>query len=298
MQSTYEHKSVLAGEVLEYLNLKAGDTIVDCTIGLGGHSLAILKLISPGGTLIGIDCDEEALEIANENLKIFSGSYRLVYANFKNIDELLADLKIKLIDGLLFDLGVSSLQLDMQGRGFSFRFPDSALDMRMDKSNILTAKDIVNNYTEFEIDKILQAFGEERYHRRIAKKIVSVRKRNPINTIGQLVDVVTNELPYKKFTRIHPATRTFQALRIAVNRELEYLKEGIEKGSLFLKPGSRICVISYHSLEDRIVKNTFKEFSNSGMLKILTKKPIIPQEEETRLNPRSRSAKLRVAERA
>lgn len=291
------HKSVMIKEVLEYLKPKAGDTILDCTVGLGGHSLQILKLITPGGRLIGIDQDEDALAIAEDNLKSYSGSYILVYANFKNLDEVLAGLKINFLDGLLFDSGLSSLQLDTPQRGFSFRFSDALLDMRMDKSSILTAKDIINNYTEFEIDKILRDFGEERYHRRIAKKIISVRKKRPINTAKQLVDVIMAAMPAGKFTKIHPATRTFQALRIVVNRELECLKEGLEKGFQFLKPKARVCVISYHSLEDRIVKNSFKEFSKAGQLKILTKKPVTPQREETMLNPRSRSAKLRAAER-
>lgn len=293
----YEHKPVMAKEVLEYLDLDRRSLIVDATVGTGAHSLKILEALPEKARLIGLDRDEESLEIARERLKKFENRFTLVHSDFRYIDKALADLKIKSIDGILFDLGISSYQLQEKSRGFSFR-EDAPLDMRMDKASYISAYDLVNNLTEKEISDILRSFGEERWHNRIARYVVRERMHSPIATTGQLRDLVSRAVGYRySRQRIHPATRTFQALRIAVNRELEALSEALSKTSKFLKKGSRICVISFHSLEDRIVKHNFRELAAEGKYKLLTKKPLLPTEDEVEGNSRSRSAKMRVAQR-
>ena len=296
------HQPVMRQEALKALNLKPGQTIVDATIGTAGHSLEILKAISPGGRLIGIDRDEDALVIARERLAEFNPSTRLridiARGDFRDINKILSGLKVKKIDGILFDLGVSSYQLDSKERGFSFRY-DAPLDMRMDKTSYILAYDLVNNLTEKEISDILWSFGQERWHNRIAKYLVRERARHPISTTNQLKEIVLRAIPYKfsGYQRIHPATRTFQALRIAVNRELEALSEALEHIPEFLKKGAVVCVISFHSLEDRLVKHNFRENAQRGIYRLITKKPLVPADEEIKENPRSRSAKMRAAVR-
>lgn len=289
------HKPTLCSEVIEFLDLKKKDVILDCTVGCGGHASEILRNICPGGELIGIDRDQDALRIAKENLKEFGECARLLYGNFKNLDLILENCGIKEVDGILFDLGLSSYQIDSPGRGFSFRF-DAPLDMRMDKALKMTAFDLVNNLCQEEIAKILRDFGQERFSNRIARQIVRQREKAPISTTLELAEIIRRAAPRIK-SKIHPATRSFQAFRIAVNNELDALKEGLEKASFYLKRKGRICVISFHSLEDRIVKNKFKELHRQGNFKILTKKPLCPKEEEILDNPRSRSAKLRAIEK-
>ncbi len=293
------HKPVMCDEVLYYLNLKPGDIVVDCTIGEGGHAQILLEAISPDGRLIGIDRDEDALTAAKENLKKFATPWRtLSHDDFRNIHQgILGRLGIKEVNGILFDLGVSSLQLGTPERGFSMRL-DARLDMRMDQHDNVSAYDLVNKLPAFDISRILREYGEERWANRIANAIVRTRERQPIVNTGQLRALVLNAIPYKgKSGRIDPATRTFQAFRIAVNRELESLEEAISKAVPILKESGRICVISYHSLEDRIVKNQFRRFYNEGVLDILTKKPVRPKDVEIASNPRARSGKLRAAEK-
>jgi 16S rRNA (cytosine1402-N4)-methyltransferase len=286
-------------EVLKFLDPKPNKVIIDCTVGCGGHAQDLLESLQPSGRLIGVDQDEESLSVAKEKLKKFNGMHTLIYGNFKNLVQILNDLKIAKVDGLLFDLGLSSFQLENLKRGFSFK-QDGPLDMRMDRRNRISAYDLVNNLHQEEIDQILKDYGQERWHSRIVSAIVNERKRAPISTTTQLTDIVTRAIPRRflmRYRKIHPATRTFQALRIAVNRELEALEGALEEVIPYVAQSGRICVISFHSLEDRIVKTKFRKFSKSGMLKIITKKPLTPSEEEVSINPRSRSAKLRVAER-
>lgn len=284
-------------EILSFLNLKRGSVVVDETVGGGGHSEDMLKIISPGGRLIGIDADIEALKVSEERLKKFNGSFTLINDNFRNIDRILSKENIKDVDAILLDLGVSSYQIDSDERGFSIKH-DSRLDMRMDRSLRLTAFDIVNKYTERDISAIIEKYGEEHFHNRIAHHIKEARQKKPIETTGELREIIRKAVGYKyRNSRIDPATRTFQALRITVNDELAALEEGLKSAIFWLKTGGRIAVISFHSLEDRIVKNLFKGYSNLGVLKIITKKPLQPTREEIILNPRARSAKMRVAER-
>lgn len=291
------HQPVLIKEVIEALNLKEEGIIVDATIGLGGHSWAILTSSPPGIKIIGIDLDASAMKIAQGRLKVFEKRVTLVHDNFCNLDKILKGLNIDQIDGLLFDLGLSSLQLDTPERGFSFQ-SDNILDMRFDQRQNTTAADVINKLGLDELTYILREFGQERFAKRIAQNITQVRKQEPIKRTGQLVKVILRSLPkQRQYQKIHPATRTFQALRIYVNRELESLREIIEKGTFLLKPRSRIAVISFHSLEDRIVKQAFKNFAQKKVLKIMNKKPICSSANEIYLNPRSRSAKLRVGER-
>lgn len=286
----------MVSEVLEYLDPKPGYTILDCTIGAGGHSEKILEKIGPAGKLIGIDSDEEILEIARKRLEGFKGNFVLSQANFRELDIVLADSAIDRVDGVLFDLGVSGYQLESAERGFSFNL-DGPLDMRMGHASAKeTARHLVNSLSKEEIADILFKLGQERYCRRIAEAIVRQRRARPIETTAQLKEIILKAVPRgKKWQRIHPATRTFLGLRIAVNDELSALEEGLNKAARVLKAGGKICVISFHSLEDRIVKNIFKEFDKKGVLKILTKKPIGPSQVEVRRNPRARSAKLRAA---
>lgn len=292
------HRSVLLNEAIGFLAPKPGDIILDLTVGCAGHAKEILKKITPGGKLIGIDCDRKALDIAKETLSDFKGSFELIYDNFKNIDKILDRLNIKNINGALFDLGTSSLQLDDIARGFSFR-GQAQLDMRMDEALSVSAYDIVNKMPEYQLDKIIQDYGEERFHKRIANAIVKYRKKALIQDTTELTQVIYGAVPwhYKKSSRIDPATRTFQGLRIAVNDELNCLKSTLGKMPPYLVVQGRLVVISFHSLEDRIVKHYFREMAKQDIYIILTKKPITPTEEEIRQNPRARSAKLRAAEK-
>ncbi|MCM8780249.1 MAG: 16S rRNA (cytosine(1402)-N(4))-methyltransferase RsmH [Candidatus Omnitrophica bacterium] len=284
-------------EVIEYLNLRPGSIVVDATIGTAGHSLAILEKILPGGLLIGLDKDKETLEISRERLKSFRDRCILIHEDFRNIDVVTKNLNLNGVDGILFDLGVSRFQLDNPERGFSFN-SEGPLDMRMDRESFISAYDLVNNLNTDEISDILWSCGQERRHNRSARHLVEERQKLPISTTRQLSDIVVNSLPYKaRHKKIHAATKTFQALRIAVNRELEAEEEALKKSVGLLNRGGRICVLSFHSLEDRIVKQNFRNFSDAGELKIITPKPLEPQEAEKQANPMSRSAKLRVAER-
>jgi len=293
------HTPVMLNEVLSYLNLSPGKVIVDATVGTAGHSKAILERITPGGRLVGIDRDEESLSIARERLRNFSGSFDLVHGNFIDIDAILNNLDIKKVDGMLFDLGISSFQLDDPKRGFSFQ-NEGPLDMRLDRTSYISAYDLVNNLNEEELSSILWTFGQERWHNRIARILVHERQRQPIATTSQLSNIVLQAIPYRyrhRYYRIHPATRTFQAVRIAVNRELETLEQAIGKTLDFLGEKARACIISFHSLEDRVVKLSFRKFAAEGLADIVTPKPQGPGQEEIGINPSSRSAKLRVMER-
>ncbi|MFH1776356.1 MAG: 16S rRNA (cytosine(1402)-N(4))-methyltransferase RsmH [Candidatus Omnitrophota bacterium] len=291
------HIPVMCREVIECLNIMPGSLVVDATVGAGGHALEILKKITPGGILIGIDQDADAIAISRENLRDFTNSLILVNDNFRNIKRILNENNIKTVDAILFDLGVSTLQLERGDRGFSFQ-KEGPLNMRMDKSGQITAYDLVNNLSEEELEKILKMFGEERFSKRIAHSIVKQRKVHIISTTLELVDIISRSVP-KRFThwRIHPATRTFQALRIAVNRELEVLKDALEDAIDVLNPHGRLSVISFHSLEDRIAKHMFRSFNQKHMCKLITKKPMIPETGELARNIRARSAKMRVIEK-
>lgn len=286
-------------EVIKFLNLKPGQLIVDATMGTGGHSEMILERITPKGRLIGIDRDKDSLEICRRRLERFTGTFQLVHGNFAQVDVILKDLKIKKIDGILFDLGISTFQLKDKDRGFSF-LEEGPLDMRMDRTSYFSAYDLVNNLKEKEISDLLWSFGEERWHNRIARIIVEERERHPITTTAQLANIAARSVPVRyrhSHYKIHPATRTFQAVRIAVNRELEILEGALNKGIEFLKIKGRICVISFHSLEDRIAKHTFKKAQAEGLINILTPKPLTPAQLEVESNPSSRSSKFRAAEK-
>ncbi len=289
-----EHIPVLLNDVTEYLNCIRDKVIVDCTIGEGGHAAKILGNLGPSGILLGIDEDQDALVAARGRLATFGERVILVWDNFLHLEEILREKGIEKVDGILFDLGVSSLQLNRRERGFSF-LREGSLDMRMDQTQKIDASHIVNNLAYKELANIIYELGEKRWAKRIARAIVRKREKGPVTTTTQLARIIERAVPYRG--RIHPATRTFLALRIKVNRELENLREALPQAVDSLKKKGRISIISYHSLEDRIAKNSFKEFARQGRLKILTKKPITPKEEEVRINPRSRSAKLRVGER-
>lgn len=279
-------------EVVEMLNLRHNGIYVDATIGLGGHAENILRLIGPEGRLVGIDRDGEALRIVED--KLSDRKLVIKRGSFSEMENLLFNEGISEIDGVLFDLGVSMLQLKDKERGFSF-FSNERLDMRMDRRQKLTAWNVVNKYPEKELQKILTEFGEEKKAKMISREIVRQRKKKPINTCAELAGILEGIYPRRK--GLHPATKTFQALRIEVNSELYQLKKGLDAGLRLIKKGGRMCVISYHSLEDRIVKHFISENARKGMLKIITKKPLIPSSDEISLNPSSRSAKMRVAER-
>lgn len=308
----FHHLSVLPQEVIEQLAPHLGGIYLDGTLGSGGHSELILEKIGPDGLLIGIDRDQAALAAASERLRRFGSCFKPVQGSFGDLAELLKKEGVSAIDGLLLDLGVSSHQLDTGARGFSFRL-DGPLDMRMDRSSGDSAADLLQESSVQELEKIIKEFGEERWARKIAQRIVQIRQETPIATTLQLADLVAGTIP-RRFheDRIHPATRTFQALRIAVNQELEQVQQGVNAGIAALKPGGRIAVISFHSLEDRIVKHLFREAATGctcppkmphcvcnkkPLLRVLTGRPVIAGAEETSHNPRARSAKLRAAEK-
>ena len=295
------HKPVMLNEVISFIKPGKGDIIVDATIGAGGHSRQILKMIEPDGLLIGIDRDAEILKIAGRYLSKISESYKLYQADYVDLDYILNKLEISEVQGILLDLGVSSLQLDSAERGFSF-VKEGPLDMRMDRTQGITAEDLLKRLSEKEMADIFWRYGEEGRSRRIAKAIIQERRRGTeIKTTTQLAKIVEKALytpgKYQKKRRIHPATRVFQALRIAVNDELKSLEYFLNNVCEFLASGSRIVVISFHSLEDRLVKSAFRKGQDASSLKILTKKPLSPLDSEIRENVRARSAKLRVAER-
>lgn len=307
----FEHISVLLNEVLDGLNIKKDGIYVDGTLGGAGHSSEIVKRLTTG-KLIGIDQDLNALKKASEVLEEYSDKVILIHNNYENIDEVLNDLGIEKVDGILLDLGVSSHQLDEESRGFSHN-KDAPLDMRMDETSSFSAWDVVNKYSEEELEKIIWNYGEDRWARRIAKFIVEERKEKSIDTTLQLVSAIKKAIPKEvRKDGHHPAKKTFQAIRIEVNKELDVLIESIPKMVNLLNPGGRLAVITFHSLEDRIVKEGFKELyldcicpphlpkcvcQKTREIEIITRKPIIPSEEEIAINPRSRSAKLRIAEK-
>lgn len=291
------HIPVMSQEVMQFLNLKPGAIVVDGTLGTAGHSQMMMQAVSPGGKLIGIDRDGHSIALAAERLKEFSSQCHLIQDDYRNLNQILNHLEIKEVDCMLFDLGISSYQLDNPERGFSLKL-EGPLDMRMDQESFISAYDLVNSLSEREISTILRNFGQERWHNRIAHYLVAQRVRNPIESTKDLTDTVLRAIPQRyHYQKIHPATRTFQAIRIAVNRELEALEIVLEKSIDSLKVGGRIAVIAFHSLEDRIVKEKFRTFAKAGRLQLLTKKPLRPTDTETDNNPRSRSARLRVAER-
>ena len=308
----FEHTSVLLHECIEALNIQPDGIYLDGTLGGAGHSLEICKRLSPHGRLIGIDRDDVALHAAGERLRLYSDRVTLVHDNFENLASVLDRLGIPAVDGMLFDLGVSSPQLDDAERGFSY-MADAPLDMRMDRTSALTAHDVVNQYPREELRRILAVYGEERYAARIAAAIERARSDHSIDTTGELVQIIKSAMPAAALReKQHPAKRSFQAIRIAVNDELGELPPMLDAAEKNLKPGGRLAVITFHSLEDRIVKKKLQELvqgcicppefpvcvcGRKPKVKLITRKPIVSGEEELAENPRARSAKLRVAEK-
>lgn len=291
------HVPVMLSEVLEYLDPKPNENFIDCTVGQGGHALGILERTAPNGKVLGLDLDAESLKELESRIKNHESSGRiiLINGNFADIEKIVSESKFGPIHGVLMDLGWSSWQLEQSERGLSF-LKDEPLDMRLNRKQTEDAADIVNAYSGEELENIFRQFGEERFAGRIARAIVASRKRNPITRTKELVEVILHATPAPYHRgRLHPATRTFQALRIAVNEELENLQKGLSGALEVLAPGGRIAVIAFHSLEDRIVKNIFRDGKRAGVVEVRTKKPIVPSDEETADNPRARSAKLRVA---
>jgi 16S rRNA (cytosine1402-N4)-methyltransferase len=286
------HIPVMLSEAMGVLNPRSGGIYVDATVGTGGHSEEILKFISSEGRLIGIDRDIEALKMAQKRLS--DKRVILKRGNFSDMKNFLSEHGISEVDGILLDLGISMLQLKNPERGFSFT-SDKRLDMRMDRDQEFSAWDVVNKYPEKELDRIFREFGEEHFAKKISKAIIRWRSKKTIDTCSELSGIV--QRVYGRRGRIHPATKTFQALRIEVNRELDELRAGLDSSLRLLKKAGRLCIISYHSLEDRIVKHFMADSSKKGLLKVIIKKPIVPSPEELRSNPSSRSAKLRGAER-
>ncbi|HLF17317.1 MAG TPA: 16S rRNA (cytosine(1402)-N(4))-methyltransferase RsmH [Candidatus Omnitrophota bacterium] len=292
-----EHVPVMVEEVVQYLQPQVNGTYVDATLGLGGHAEAILQRIGIRGRLVGIDRDEHSLLMARRNLTGYEHQCQFVHESFRNIDKVLKEQHLDKVNGILLDLGISSFQLEDESRGFSFQ-KEGPLDMRMNQQSRITAYDLINSLSEHEIAKILREYGEERWHLRIARNIVRQRALSPIRTTDDLKQIVVKSMPpHQRHQKIHPATRTFQAFRIAVNRELEEVETAIDKCMEHLAPGGRLVVISFHSLEDRIVKQKFRLFARMGLARMLTKKPLRPQEEEIEQNSRARSARLRAVER-
>ena len=307
----FNHKSVLLDEVIESLNIKADGYYVDCTLGGGGHALEVVKRLD-NGKLIGIDQDADAIKAATQRLIDYSKHVIIIRDNYVNIQYILERENISRVDGIYIDLGVSSYQLDTAERGFTYRF-DAPLDMRMDDRNELKASDIVNNYSETELFHIIRDYGEDRFAKNIAKHIVEYRDKKRIETTFDLVDIIKSAIPMKiQITGGHPAKRTFQAIRIELNKELEVLTESINVMIDLLKPGGRLSIITFHSLEDRIVKQAFKKAEspcvcpkkfpvcvcgNKSKGRVITRKAILPGENELEENSRSKSAKLRVFEK-
>ena len=308
----FKHVSVLLKETIDGLNINPDGIYVDGTLGGGGHAYEVCKHLSSKGRLIGIDQDSEALEAARERLSEFEDKVTMVRSNYCEIDTILKDLDIDKVDGIVLDLGVSSYQLDNLERGFSYK-ADAPLDMRMDTRQMITASDVVNNYSENELYRIIRDYGEDRFAKNIAKHIVMARKKKPLTTTGELSEIVKESIPMKFQAKGgHPAKKTFQAIRIEVNNELKVLKDSIDTMIEHLNLGGRICIITFHSLEDRIVKTKFRENENPctcppdfpvcvcGKVskgKVITRKPIIPSEEEIVNNKRVKSSKLRIFER-
>ena len=309
----FEHKSVLLEETIDSLMVKPDGIYVDGTLGGGGHASEVCRRLGEGGRLIGIDQDADAIRAASERLKPYGDHVTVVRSNYVNIAQILSDLGIEKVNGIYLDLGVSSYQLDTAERGFTYRDENAPLDMRMDQRNTKTAADIVNTYTESDLYRIIRDYGEDKFAKNIAKHIVKRREEKPIETAGELTEVIKVAIPMKvRATGGHPAKRTFQAIRIELNQELEVLKNSIDTMIDLLAPGGRLSIITFHSLEDRIVKNRFRTNENPCICppgfpvcmcgkkskgKVITRKPILPSEVEMEENPRAKSAKLRVFER-
>ena len=309
----FKHYSVMLNETIEQLNIRPDGIYVDGTLGGAGHSLEICKRLTTG-RLIGIDQDADAIAAASERLKDYKDKVIIVRSNYAQMKEVLHDLGIDKVDVILLDLGVSSFQLDTPERGFTYRSEDAPLDMRMDDRQTLTAKDIVNEYSEMDLFRIIRDYGEDRFAKNIAKHIVSARAVKPIETTGELNAIIKGAIPMKvQVTGGHPSKRTYQAIRIELNHELDVLRDNLDDMIELLDDGGRICIITFHSLEDRIVKSSFKKnenpctcpsnfpvcvCGNKSKGHVVTKKPILPSEKELEENSRSKSAKLRVFERA
>jgi len=308
----FKHYSVLLNETIDNLNIKPDGIYVDGTLGGAGHSSHIAAKLSDGGRLFGIDQDEDAIKAASERLKPYEDKVTIIRDNYENAVSRIKELGVNEVDGILLDLGVSSFQLDNEERGFSYRY-DTPLDMRMDRRQELTAREIVNEFSEMELFHIIKNYGEDKFAKNIAKHIVANRKQKPIETTFELNEIIKAAIPARMREKGgHPSKRTFQALRIACNRELEVLENSLDGMIDFLAPGGRICVITFHSLEDRIVKNNFRKNENpctcppeipicvcgkKSKGKVITRKPILPSEKELEENSRSKSAKLRVFEK-
>ena len=309
----FNHYSVLLNETIENLNIKPDGIYVDGTLGGGGHAYQVASRLSEKGRLIGIDQDADAIAAAGERLKEFGDKTTIIRSNYANMKEELHRIGVEKVDGIVLDLGVSSFQLDAPERGFTYRDENAPLDMRMDDRQSLTAKDIVNGYSEMDLYRIIRDYGEDKFAKNIAKHIVQERAKKPIETTGELTEIIRASIPMKvQVTGGHPAKRTFQAIRIELNKELEVLQNNLDDMIDLLNPGGRICIITFHSLEDRIVKTNFKRNENpctcpsdfpvcvcgkKSKGKVVTRKPILPSEEELEVNSRSKSAKLRVFER-
>ena len=309
----FNHYSVLLNGTIENLNIKPDGIYVDGTLGGGGHAYQVASRLSEKGRLIGIDQDADAIAAAGERLKEFGDKITIIRSNYANMKEELHRIGVEKVDGIVLDLGVSSFQLDTPERGFTYRDENAPLDMRMDDRQSLTAKDIVNGYSEMELYRIIRDYGEDKFAKNIAKHIVQERAKKPIETTGELTEIIRASIPMKvQVTGGHPAKRTFQAIRIELNKELEVLQNNLDDMIDLLNPGGRICIITFHSLEDRIVKTNFKRNENpctcpsdfpvcvcgkKSKGKVVTRKPILPSEEELEVNSRSKSAKLRVFER-
>ena len=309
----FNHYPVLLNETIENLNIKPDGIYVDGTLGGGGHAYQEASRLSEKGRLIGIDQDADAIAAAGERLKEFGDKITIIRSNYANMKEELHRIGVEKVDGIVLDLGVSSFQLDTPERGFTYRDENAPLDMRMDDRQSLTAKDIVNGYSEMDLYRIIRDYGEDKFAKNIAKHIVQERAKKPIETTGELTEIIRASIPMKvQVTGGHPAKRTFQAIRIELNKELEVLQNNLDDMIDLLNPGGRICIITFHSLEDRIVKTNFKRNENpctcpsdfpvcvcgkKSKGKVVTRKPILPSEEELEVNSRSKSAKLRVFER-
>ena len=308
-----EHKSVLLNETIEGLNIKPDGIYVDGTLGGGGHAYEVCRRLGEKGSIIGIDQDEAAIEAAGIRLKDFGEKVTIIRSNYCDMKSKLQEQGIDKVDGIVLDLGVSSYQLDTADRGFSYR-EDAPLDMRMDRRQKMTARDIVNDYSEMDLYRVIRDYGEDKFAKNIAKHIVAARGKSPIETTGQLTEIIRASIPMKYQKKSgHPAKRTFQAIRIELNRELEVLKNSLDDMIEILNPGGRLCIITFHSLEDRIVKSAFKKNENPCTCppdfpvcvcgnvskgRVVTRKPILPSEEELEYNSRSKSAKLRIFERS
>ena len=310
----FKHYSVLLEETIEHLNIRPDGIYVDGTLGGAGHASEVAKRLSEKGRLIGIDQDADAIRAAGERLKPFGDKVTIIRSNYANMKEELHAIGIEHVDGIVLDLGVSSFQLDTPERGFTYRDADAPLDMRMDDRQSLTARDIVNDYSEMDLYRIIRDYGEDKFAKNIAKHIVNERQKKPITTAGELSEIIRESIPMKvQKTGGNPAKRTFQAIRIELNHELEVLQDNLDTMIDLLNPGGRICIITFHSLEDRIVKTNFKRNENpctcpsdfpvcvcgkKSKGRVITRKPVLPGERELSENSRSKSAKLRVFERA